>query len=50
MATKKVSDNTICLDSQEVIFPLKDYESMLDTLTNIPHLLDPSKKEMFVYI
>jgi hypothetical protein len=37
--------NTIRLGTQEVIFPVKDYESMLDLFTNIPDLLDPSKKK-----
>jgi len=40
---KRFRHNTIRLDSQEVIFPVKDYESMLDLLTNIPDLLEPSK-------
>jgi len=35
---KRFRHNTIHLDSQEVIFPVKDYESMLDLLTNIPDL------------
>ena len=47
---KKRRHNTIHLDSQEVIFPVKDYESMLDLLTNIPDLLEPSKKEEFMRI
>ena len=42
---KSFRHNTIRLDSQEVIFPVKDYESMLDLLTNIPDLLEPSKKK-----
>ena len=37
-------------DSQEVIFPVEDYESMLDLLTNILDLLEPSKKETFLRI
>jgi hypothetical protein len=47
---KRFRHNTIRLDSQEVIFPVKDYESMLDLLTNIPDLLEPSKKERFMRI
>ena len=42
--------NTIRLDSQQVIFPVKAYESMLDLLTNITHLLEPSKKKTFMRI
>jgi len=49
MATRNVSDNTIRLDSQQVIFSVKDYDSMLD-LTNIPDVLEPSKKEGFMRI
>jgi len=47
---KRFRHNTIRLDSQQVIFPVKDYESMLDLLTNIPDLLEPSKKERFMRI
>jgi len=47
---KRFRHNTIRLDSQEVIFPVKDYESMLDLLTNIPDSLEPSKKEKFMRI
>jgi hypothetical protein len=47
---KRFRHNTIRLDSQEIIFPVKDYESMLDILTNIPDLLEPSKKERFMRI
>jgi len=31
-------------------FPVKDYESMHDLLTNFLHLLERSKKEMFMRI
>jgi len=47
---KRFRHNTIRLDSQDVIFPVKEYESMLDLLTNIPDLLEPSKKEKFMPI
>jgi len=47
---KRFRHNTIRLDSQEVIFPVKDYESMLDLFTNVPYLLEPSKKEKFMRI
>jgi len=46
---KHFRHNTIRLDSQEVIFPVKDFVSMLD-LTNIPDLLEPFKKESFMRI
>jgi len=45
---KSFRQNTIRLDSQEVIFPVKDYESMLDLITNISDLLEPFKKEKFI--
>jgi len=48
--TKHFRHNTVRLDSQDVIFPVKHYESMLDLLTNIPDLLEPSKKEKFMRI
>jgi len=47
---KRFRHNTIRLDSQDVIFPVKDYESMLDPFTNIPDFLEPSKKEKFMRI
>jgi hypothetical protein len=42
--------NIIRLDSQDVLFPVKNLESMLDLVTDIPHLLKPSKKERFMRI
>jgi len=49
MATKKgFRHNTIHLDSQKAIFPVKDYESLFYLVTNIPSLLGPSKKETFM--
>jgi hypothetical protein len=47
---KPFRHNTIPLDSQEIIFHVKDYQFMLDLLTNIPDLLEPSKKETFMRI
>jgi hypothetical protein len=48
---KSFRHNTIRLDSQEVIFPVKDYESMLDLVTNIPNLLEPCKRKgLCVYL
>jgi hypothetical protein len=46
---KRVRRNKIRLDSQKIIFPVNDYQYMLD-LTNIPDLLEPSKKEKFMRI
>ena len=46
---KRFGHNTIRLDSQDVIFPVKHYESLFH-LTNIPHLLEPSKNETFMRI
>ena len=45
---KRFQHNTYRLDSQEVIFPVKDYESLFDLVTNIPYLLKSSKKERFM--
>ena len=42
---KRFLHNTLCLDSEEITFPVKHYESMFDLLTNIPRLLQPSVKE-----
>jgi len=47
---KRIRQNTIRLDSQEVIFPVKDYGSLFDLVTNIPNLLGQSKKEMFMHL
>ena len=47
---KRFRQNSIRLDSQDVIFPVKDYESMLVLLTNVPHFLEPCKKERFMRI
>ena len=40
--------NTIRLDSEEITFPVKHYESMFDLLTNIPGYLEPSIKANFI--
>jgi hypothetical protein len=47
---KRFRHNPIRLDSQEIIFLVKDYQSMLDHLTKIPNLFVPSKKEKFMRI
>jgi len=33
---KRVSGNTLRLDSEEITFPVKHYKSVFDFLTNIP--------------
>jgi hypothetical protein len=35
--------NTLWLESAEISFPVKHYESVYDLLTNLPHLWDPYK-------
>jgi len=45
---KHFRHNTIRLDSQKVIFPVKDYDSLFDFVRNILYLLEHSKKEMFM--
>jgi hypothetical protein len=47
---KRLLHNTIKLDSEEIIFPVKHYESVFDLLTHIPHFQDMSKKEKFVSV
>ena len=39
--------DTLRLDSEEIIFPVKHYESVFDLLTNIPQFYEPSKKRKF---
>jgi len=41
---KRFRHNTIRLDSQ-VIFPVKDYESLFDLVTNALNLLEPCKRK-----
>jgi len=41
---------TLPLDSEEVIFPVKHYESLFDLLTNIPQFFEPSINENFICI
>jgi hypothetical protein len=45
---KRFRHNILRLDSQDIPFPVKHYESMLDLVNNIPELLEPSKKEKFM--
>ena len=47
---KRFLHNTLRLDSEEITFPVKHYESMLDLLTNMPRLFEPSIKENFIRI
>ena len=42
--------NTLCLDSEEITFPVKHYEFMFDLLTNMPRLFEPSIKANFIRI
>jgi len=42
--------NTLRLDSEEITFPVKQYESVFDLLTNIPPFYEPSINENFVRI
>ena len=47
---KRFLNNTIKLDSAEIIFPVKHYESVFDLLTHIPHFQDTSQKEKFISV
>jgi hypothetical protein len=40
--------NTLLLDSQEIAFPVKHYESLYDLIANLPHFFESSKKEKFI--
>ena len=42
--------NAIRLDSEEITFPVKQYKSLSDLLTNIPQFWEPSRKEDFIRI
>ena len=45
---KRFLHNTLRFDLEEIIFPIKHYESMFDPLTNIPRLFEPSIKANFI--
>jgi len=47
---KRSLHNTLRLDSEEIIFPVKYYESVFDLLSNITQFYEPSKNENFVLI
>jgi hypothetical protein len=47
---KHFRHNILRLDSQDIPFPVKHYESMLDRVDNVPELFEPSKKETFMRI
>ena len=47
---KRFLHNTIRLDSEDITFPVKHYETLLDLLPNIPQLLQPSIKENIIRI
>jgi len=46
---KRFLHNTLRLDSEEIIFPVKHYEHLFD-LINIPQLFEPSLNENFIRI
>jgi len=47
---KRSLHNTLRLDSEEITFPVKHYESVFDLLTNIPHFYEPCINENFVRV
>jgi len=42
--------NTLGLVSEDIIFPVKHYESVFDLLKNIPQFFEPSTNENFIRI
>jgi len=44
---KRSLHNTLRLDSEEITFPVKHYESVFDLLTNVPRFYEPSIKRKF---
>ena len=47
---KRFLNNTLRLDSEEITFPLKHYESMFHLLTNMLRLFEPSIKANIIRI
>jgi hypothetical protein len=47
---KRFQHNILRLDSQDISFLVRHYESMLDLVDNIPELYEPSKKQTFMRI
>jgi len=47
---KRSLHNTLRLDSEEIAFPVKYYESVFDLLTNVPRFYEPSVKGNFVRV
>jgi hypothetical protein len=47
---KRLQYNALRLNSTEINFPLKHYESIYDFFINLPHLSESSKKEKFISI
>lgn len=47
---KRFLHNTLRIGSEEIIFPVKHYESVFDLLTNIPPFFEPSINENFIRI
>jgi len=45
---KRFLHNTLLLDSEEITFAVKHYESFLDLLTNIPRFCESSINEIFI--
>ena len=45
---KRYLHNTLRLGSEDIIFPLKNYETVLDLLINIPQFFETSANENFV--
>jgi len=42
--------NTIRLGSEDIIFPVKHYETVFDLLTNITQFFEPFENENFIRI
>jgi len=47
---KRYLHNKLLLGSEDIIFPVKHYESVFDLLTNIPQFLEPSANANFIRI
>jgi hypothetical protein len=47
---KRYLHNTLRLGLEDIVFPLKHYESVFDLLTNIPQFFEPSANGYFIRI
>ena len=47
---KRFLHNTLRLDSEEITFPLKHYETVFDLLTNVPRFFVPPINGNFIHI